>query len=774
MAAPKKSALASLRWLLLIPIPILWCFLERGTEPGLPDGKLSFLENKLLDWRFQFRGPVNSPIKVAYVDVDSTSLDEIGGWPWSRTHFAVVAKALIEEGGAKAVGMDYVFSELGVADSVDRTKLIEGNRALGKYLFKTPAVVVAASYVASNFRDVNGHRVMRKLPLVAKGLPPLSQIERPELPTFNVGTSQPFHPPVIGIIDTLNNAGRWVPLYTPTDVKTYFHMALELARIYFGVNRLGVKVEGDYIEFIRPDGSLAAHIPMTDKQLLEINWFSRWIDAAHNPRVSFSWVEAYEQNLHSGNKEAREHAREFFDQFKDAVVLIGPVDPLLQDLASTPMDEVPVPRVGVHGNLLKTIVSGAYLQRLTTKEKDVVIFGLTFLVAGLVVLGAAQARFAKTAAAFSKAIAVLAAAVYVVLSFQLFQTHNLVLPIAGPIGSAFSTSFAALIWQVIEEQKQKGRIKGLFGTYVAPALVERMVESGEEPKLGGVEENITAYFSDIQAFSTFSEKLSPSRLVELMNEYLTACTDIVQAEGGTLDKYIGDAVVAIYGAPLALPDHAHRSCVAALQVHRRVAELRDKWRLEGDKWPEVVHKLQTRIGLNSGLAVVGNMGSHTRFNYTMMGDNVNIAARMESGAKQWGVYSMCTESTMAGCRRTDPDRVLFRKLGWIVVKGRSQTLPIFEITALKEDATDAVRECIALFEEGLGKYLERDWEGALALFRRSAALEPDPLEGETGVESVPAFGRANNPSLVYIGIAEKFLLEPPPRDWDGAYVMKEK
>ena len=318
----------------------------------------------------------------------------------------------------------------------------------------------------------------------------------------------------------------------------------------------------------------------------------------------------------------------------------------------------------------------------------------------------------------------------------------------------------------MEEQKQKGRIKGMFGTYVSPALVDQMVDSGEEPKLGGVVEYITAYFSDIESFSTMSEKLSPSLLVELMNEYLSACTDILQAEGGTLDKYIGDAVIMIYGAPLALPGHAHKACVAALRVQARIAELRAKWTGEGDKWPAIVHRLQARLGLNTGPAVVGNMGSTTRFSYTMMSDDVNIAARMESGAKAWGVYTMCTDATRTECEKVEPGRVLFRALGRIVVKGRAQPVPIFELVALSESATDANRECIATFERGLARYYARDWDGALELFRRSEALEVNGPGRTTGAKT--------NPSLVYIEKAGHFKAEPPPADWDGVEVMKEK
>jgi len=494
--------------------------------------------------------------------------------------------------------------------------------------------------------------------------------------------------------------------------------------------------------------------------MVEINWFSPWADASRNPFAGFSTVYTYCTLLDSPKPEERKSAEEFFAQFKDAVVLIGPTDRLTwHDTSPTPLDEDDVPRVSVHGNLFKTIVSGRYLRHLPETGAYAIIFGLSAMVSVLAIKGGGRAVFAKV-------MAVLSAAVYVAVAFQLFKTNHLIVPVVAPLCSAFSTSFVGLVWQIVEEEKQKGRIKGMFGAYVSPALVSRMVDSGEEPKLGGIEEDITAYFSDIQSFSSFSEKLSPSRLVELMNEYLTACTDIVQAEGGTLDKYIGDAVVAMYGAPLALPDHAHRACVAALRVQRRVGELREKWMHEGDRWPGIVHRIQTRIGLNSGPAVVGNMGSHTRFNYTMMGDNVNIAARMESGAKKWGVYSMCTETTRLGCEKVADGRVFFRALGRIVVKGRTQPLPIFEMVALSEDVNDANRECVALFEQGLERYYQRDWGGALDLFRRSEPLE---VNGEGR-----APGSHDNPSLVYIGITERYRAEPPPAEWTGVFEMTEK
>jgi adenylate cyclase len=754
VASLKKSARSQLRWLLLAPIPLIWCAIAHF-------GTLKFLEDKVVDARFHYRGPIDAPVNVVYVNIDSLSLDEIGGWPWNREYFATVTRTLIERAGVKAVGMDIVFSDEGVAESVDLKKLITGNRALGAYLNRTPEVVVGASYTAGDFRDANGKKRIREFPMVARpDLPALSQIEPPELPTFLIGQGKTFSPPGAALIDTVDAGTRMVELYAPTSVRTYYTMAVELARIYYGVDRDGIKVEGDHMDLVRPDGSLARRIPLIRRQLLEINWFSHWADASRNPSVGLSTTFLYCKMLDSEKPGERKTAEEFFAQFKDSVVLIGPTDKLtFHDAAPTPLDDFDVPKVSVHGNLFKTIVSGKFIGRLPEGAAYTIIFLLSALVAAFAIGGSGRAVFFKV-------MAVLSAALYVAVAFQLFKVSSFIIPVVAPIGSALTTGVGALLWQIVEEQKQKGRIKGMFGTYVSPAVVESMVNSGDDPKLGGVEENITAYFSDIQSFSSFSEKLSPTLLVELMNQYLTVCTDSIQSGGGTLDKYIGDAVVAIYGAPVTMTDHAPRACVAALEIHKKVGELRKKWISEGDKWPDIVHKLQTRIGLNSGPAVVGNMGSTTRFSYTMMGDNVNVAARMESGAKSWGVYSMCTESTRAECEKLDPGRVGFRALGRIIVKGRTQPLPIYELTALREDMTDSLRECIALFEQGLEKYYARDWDGAIGLFRKSEVLEPN------GVGRAP--GSTTNPSLIYIGIAEGYREEPPPPDWAGVFEMKEK
>ncbi len=756
---PKRKSLAFLRWFLLFPIPLVWGLLEHFQL-------LTFLENRSIDWRFQYRGELESSVKVVYVDIDSLSLNAIGGMPWSRAIHSRVAAALLNEGKAKAVAFDIVFSDAGLSESVDRRKLLYGNKEFGDFLEKRPPVVLAAAYGGWQFLDVNGKRQTRSLPLVSTETRQPDQIEPPEVAAFETSPDRdkprPRTPPVpAGLIDTIDSGTRIVPAWTSSNIRvTYYHMAVQLARLYWGLPPEALRVREGRLEFVQSDGAIHRAVPLRNGQLLEVNWFTQW-KSPKTIHKEFAYVYEFAEMLKSKDTKERDAALEYFasSDFKDAVVLVGPVDALLQDLAPTSLDGDAVPKVSVHGNMLKTIVSGLFLKRPAERTTFLIVFGLTVIVTTLSLAGGARALFAKI-------MAVLAAGIYVALTFRLFAQAHLVLPLTAPLGAALTTSFAGLIWQVINEQKAKGRIKGMFGAYVSPQLVERMVESGDDPKLGGHEEQITAYFSDIQSFSSFSEKLPPARLVELMNEYLTACTDIVQERGGTLDKYIGDAVVAMFGAPIPLPDHAFRACVTTQLVHQKLGELREKWKLEGDKWPEIVGKMQSRIGLNSGLAIIGNMGSRTRFNYTMMGDNVNLAARMESGAKSWGAYTMVAEATKLACEQHEAGRVVFRPLGRIVVMGRSQPVPIFEIVGLKESLPATALECLGLFEQGLSKYYARDWDGAIALFKQSTALEPNQPGKTPGVKT--------NPSLVYLDIAADYKIGPPAEGWDGVYVMKEK
>jgi len=732
------------RWLLFLLIPALWCV-------GNHRGWLEFVENKTVDWRFRSRGELVAPIKVAYVDIDTKSLADLGNLPWDRGYYAEVCEALVKAGRAKAVGLDLVFSEKGQPDLVDRERFTAGNRKLAKFLFTQPPVVLAAAYVAAEDRDINGKPIERLVPC-ADADP--ATVQPPELPEFRVGPSL-WTPPLVGLIDTIDAGTREVPLVARTSGRTYFQMAVELARLYYGAQPEDVTLVRDALTINDSSGQPLAVVPLKGGRDVEINWFTRW-DSPLNMHVSFAAALASARMQDSTRAEERQTAQEFFSQFEGAVVLIGPVDPLIQDIATTSLDRVPVPRVGLHGNLLKTIITGRHLAQLPARADELITVVLALIVCGLATAGGARsARF--------KIFALLLIAAYVQSAFFLFTHYHLVLPLIAPLGAAFTTSFAAVGWQLICEEKQKSRIKGMFGAYLSPELVNRMVESGDDPKLGGAEVEITSFFSDIQDFSSFAELLTPQQLVELMNEYLTACTDIITAQGGTLDKYVGDAVVAMFGAPVALPDHAYRACVASQLIQLSLAELRGKWSEEGAKWPEPVIQMHTRIGMNSGLAVVGNMGSLTRFNYTMMGDNVNLAARLEGAAKTYGVGTLVTEMTKTAAEKHG-DRCVFRFLDKLVVKGRKRPVAIYELAGLKDKLSRSALDCIEIFNAGIDYYLRQDWTSAADCFARAATLEPARPSSVAGLDV----------STVFLKRCAAMKLTPPSKDWDGVFVLKTK
>ena len=741
------------RLLFLLPIPLLWALAGHL-------GALRVAEDLLLNWRYRFRGEIDAPVNVIYVDIDSQSISDMRNFPWPRAYFSRLGKALLEVGGAQAIGVDVVFSEKGVSPAYDEKRWVESNREFARFLQPDPPMVFAASYSAAEYREITNEAAVREIPLLRDGLPPLERIPPPEVLELSFRPGVIWTPPRVALIDTIDGGTQWVPLFAPTAVNSlqrFDHLSLALALIHWGAEPAAVKITAEAIEVPRAGGA-PVRVPLTDQQLLEVNWFSAWM-SPRNPRIGFSTALAYAEALASESEEERAKGREFFAQFEGAIVLIGPVDPLLQDLGPTPFDEVPVPKVGIHGNLVKTLVSGQFIHRLPVWALYAICAALAALVTALAMIGGARGWWSKAGAAFLLLG-------YAALAFGLFRSAHVVLPMAAPLSGAFTMAFAGIVWQLIREEKQKGRIKGMFSAYLAPTVVNSLIESGKEPELGGHEETITAYFSDIQAFSTFSEKMTPARLVELMNEYLTACTDIVQEEGGTLDKYIGDAVVAMFGAPLPLPDHAYRACVASIRVQKQIEALRQKWRSEGEKWPPVVHHLRARLGLNSGPAIIGNMGSRTRFSYTMMGDNVNLAARMESGAKLMGVYTMVTDTTRADCEKHGGDRIVFRFLDKIVVKGRSLPVGVHEIVGFKEDVGTGTLECLALHAQAMERYHAQDFEGALALFERSAKLEPHQPDKALAIES--------NPSLIMIERCRYMKAHPPGPAWDGVFVMKDK
>ncbi len=335
--------------------------------------------------------------------------------------------------------------------------------------------------------------------------------------------------------------------------------------------------------------------------------------------------------------------------------------------------------------------------------------------------------------------------------------ESYVLPMVAPIVGIGITYVSNILYRVLNEQKDKKFLKDTFGAYISPELIDQMYEEKQEPKLGGNTGYHTAFFSDIQSFSAFSEVMEPEAMVKLMNEYLTEMTNILLDHQGTLDKYIGDSIVAFYGAPVTVEEHELLACKTALAMEKKIVELREKWSHEDDK-PDLVHHLRHRVGLNSGPMVTGNMGSEMRMNYTMMGDTVNVAARLESSAKLYGVYIQVAENTYKKVK----DEFEWRTLDYVRVKGKKVPVHVYELLSEKGQLDDETSKMIGVFHEGLELYNDQKWNDALKKFEESATLE----------DEFPT--RLTTPSKVYIFRCNHFIENLPEKDWDGVWTLTTK
>ncbi len=416
--------------------------------------------------------------------------------------------------------------------------------------------------------------------------------------------------------------------------------------------------------------------------------------------------------------------------------------------------------VEIHVMALENLLNLDWLTVLNRKNETTIVLGLGVI---LVLLLTPLRPLASFLGALMVSAGLVVASVYLCRATG-FYFRWIVPPfIMAPTAFLWSAGCHYYI-----EVRRRNRLRRTFSAYLSPVMVKRLAEADEEPQLGGYEENITVLFSDVESFSSFSEKLSPTQLTEVMNLYLTAMTEILRDQGGTLDKYIGDAIVAMFGAPLEMKDHAYRACYTAAKMQECLDELRSEWANKNGVQANVLRELKSRIGLNTGIATVGNFGSEYRLNYTMMGDMVNLAARCESGAKTYGVYIMLTEETKATAEQ-DSSEFAFRFLDKVRVKGRREPANLYELVGFKEKQPNSVLDCIHNYQQALDKYFARDWDGAITLLQQSASGEPNrPDEAEEGDD------RKINPSIILRNRCQYLKENPPGEDWDGVYTMSSK
>ncbi len=422
--------------------------------------------------------------------------------------------------------------------------------------------------------------------------------------------------------------------------------------------------------------------------------------------------------------------------FKDKIVLIGATASDLHDDAVVPISNQAMPGVEINANLVQSILTRDFLHY----QDDVSAVGIIFLFS--VLAGILLYRFRIHIATILLAIL---AIVYIFFSIYTFDS-GIIMNVLYPLLSITLVYIILVVIYYLTEEKSRKWITSVFGKYVSPVVIENLIKNPDKINLGGEKRNITLFFSDIRGFTSISERLEPEELVHLLNEYLTEMTSIITKDQGLVDKYMGDGIMAFWGAPLDQIDHAKMACSSSLEMMDKLRELQKKWKKED------IPSFDIGIGLNSGDAIVGNMGSNSRFDYTAMGDNVNIASRMEGLNKMYGTNIIISENTY----KIVKDKFESRKLDVVKVKGKKKPILIFELLSHKDKTSKKQRDFIRLYEAGLEHYFKKKWKESIKSFQASIKLIDDDA------------------SHAFIKRCQEFLNNPPPKDWDGIWEMETK
>ena len=434
------------------------------------------------------------------------------------------------------------------------------------------------------------------------------------------------------------------------------------------------------------------------------------------------------------DEEWDEETEELQELIAGKIVLVGDTSEVSHDIFTSPIGEV----YGIEflADTIYTLMNNAPI-RPAGDFTEILVFAVLFIAFVLVTM----------IPKYENALFFLIIALYVAFGFYMYVYHGIAFSMSYSLIACFLTTGIINLYLFMMERKQKGFIKGAFSQYLSPTVIDQIVENPDMLQLGGEKREMTPFFSDIQGFSTISEGLTPEELVQLLNEYLTAMCDIVSSYHGTIDKFEGDAIIAFWGAPLELPDHATVACHAAIDMQKRNEEMRKTLREQNRPM------LYTRIGMSSGSVVVGNMGSADRMDYTMMGDVVNLAARLEGVNKFYQTFTMIPQSTYELAK----DDIDTRQLDVIRVVGKKEPISVYEVLERKNQTSSEKSGVVEKFLKALKLYEERNFADASKEFEKVLAIDPD-----------------DGPSKTYVKRCGVFLETPPEKDWDGVYTFTEK
>jgi adenylate cyclase len=743
LAAFLKSPIARLITVVTLVVSCLLIWRPPFTE---------FVELKLYDLKFRFRGDRSPGKEVVIVAIDDASLKAVGRWPWSRENMARLLTQL-RMAGPRVIALDIIFAEKEetmaylairtLCDEIARRgaspevlslldaekKRADVDQLLAKTVSQGPIIlgfffndvggkaggVQADQLMGGSFLQASTYNVVRLLDTQPSQVPLVSAsgIERnlPEITQAGAGDGY------FNMIPDPDGSVRWFPMsilyggefFAPMSLVTLSHyrdrapMAITLSR--WGVEgiRLGPR-----------------QIPVDRYGRLLINFLGR---AGLIPTYSAAAIM-------DGSLPA--------EVLKDKIVLVGATAVGIYDLRVTPFSGT-FPGVEIQATVMDNLLHGNFIRTPA--------FGLILMLLILVVLAILLGLvLPRLSAILSFLFTLIVLASYVSINYYLFSHQGLQLELFYPQALIVLVYLGVTSQRFLAEEEERKRIRKAFESYVAPTVVQEMLKHPEQLRLGGERREITVLFSDIRGFTNMSEKLDPEALVSLLHDFLNPMSNIIINQGGTIDKYMGDAIMALFGAPLLQPDHPRLACRAALEMAASLAALNQEWTAQGRP------PLRIGVGVNTGSVAVGNMGSDRLFDYTAIGDNVNLASRLEGLNKYYGTNILVSQSTAEAVG----NGFIFRDVDQVKVKGKAQAARIYELLGEGGPAPE-LAQYLELYHRALTLYREGRFAESLATFQQALEVHP----GDAA-------------SLRYITLTQKHIETPPGPDWEAVTVMDGK
>jgi adenylate cyclase len=718
--------------------------------------------------KFRFRGAQPPKQKIIIVAADDSSVEKLGRWPWQREIYAHLVHSIFKM-GARYVGLDVVFSEpeeripkevynlIGKSSPkvVSQLQSFEGDPLFADVIH-TYRDRLVLGYTPQAFCQPR-YDPLENCPIERGDLSEEIQEQlgkfSTEIPS-NLTLDRLTQTPLMYLLTSISNiplfrdaadhAGfffitpdpdgyiRRYPLFFIHQSRLYPSMALKMAELV-KQDQLKVELTPDArIDKLYFSKSPEQPIPVTPLGYLDLNFRGK--------SESYTYVSAFDVL-----RASEENDPSLKETFKDSIVFFGATALGIYDMRAFPFDSN-TPGVEGHATALDNLLSSDSLRSASGIQQQWLPI---FLIIALGLL------FAVLFSRFEAIPSLLVVAGFVVLfgtiDIQVLFRNNINLPSAFLIIEIFSIFVFILAVRYIIEEKNKKYVRMAFSHYLAPQVVDLVLKDPSRLAVGGERKEVSILFSDLRGFTTISETMDPKTLSQFLNEYLTEMTEIVFEFGGTLDKYIGDAVMAFWSAPVHQDDHAFRACMAGLKMQKRILEVAPDYKARYGV------EVGMGVGINSGVVSVGNMGSKRIFEYTVIGDHVNLASRLEGLTRLYGVDVLSTRSTLEALPEALRHQIHYRVLDAVKVKGKKQASDLMEISL--EPFPEKALELFYLAKE---KFKARDWDTAREYFEKSNTIyqehrgQPDPV------------------CKIFMDRCEQFKKTPPAEGWDGTIEMRSK